>query len=207
MDKKICTKCKIEKVTSDFSLRSDTGKYRNQCKKCTKKRTDTYRINNPETFKRANKKYREKNKKKLNIYSKNHYRNNIWKYLLRNIKARCENLNDIYYKDYGGRGIKCLINESELKELWFRDQAYNLKKPSIDRIDNDGNYEYGNCQFIEMTENSAKDKRKPILQYDKQGKFIREWDSIASVQNIFNITACCKNKVKSAGGFIWRYKN
>ena len=65
-----------------------------------------------------------------------------WLYLLVDIKKRCNNPKNISYKTYGGRGIKCLITASELKELWFRDNAYYLEHPSIDRIDNDGNYTF-----------------------------------------------------------------
>lgn len=53
--------------------------------------------------------------------------------------------------------------------------------------------------------------KKPILQYDKQGNFIKEWSSISEAGkelNIHysNIPACCKGKKKTVGGFIWRYK-
>ena len=47
----------------------------------------------------------------------------------------------------------------ELKFLWFRDKAYLLKKPSIDRIDPDGHYEVTNCRYIELSENSRNARR------------------------------------------------
>lgn len=54
-------------------------------------------------------------------------------------------------------------------------------------------------------------KSKSVLQFDKEGNFIREWSSIIAVKNELGIdqsaiTQCCKNKRKSAGKFVWRYK-
>ncbi len=69
------------------------------------------------------------------------------------IKGRCERKSQSSYKDYGAKGIKCLITKDEVKYLWFRDNAMKLKKPSIDRIDRKGHYEILNCRFIEMSEN------------------------------------------------------
>jgi len=57
------------------------------------------------------------------------------------------------YKYYGGKGVKCLITEGEIKQLMERDGFWNMEKPSIDREDSNGNYEFSNCRFIEMTEN------------------------------------------------------
>ena len=51
---------------------------------------------------------------------------------------------------------------------------------------------------------------KKIIQYDKQGNFIKTWDYISQIQEELGINrncvgACCRGKYKSAGGFIWRY--
>ena len=55
---------------------------------------------------------------------------------------------------------------------------------------------------------------KPIIQYDKDGNFIKEWDSITEAAkelgvNGGNITLVCQEKLhhKTAYGFIWKYKN
>ena len=52
--------------------------------------------------------------------------------------------------------------------------------------------------------------RKKINQYDLNNNFVKTWDSMYSIEkelNIFrtNIFQCCKGKLKTAGGFIWRY--
>lgn len=52
---------------------------------------------------------------------------------------------------------------------------------------------------------------KQVAQYDKQThELIKVWDSVMDVQrelgiNQGNVSACCKEKRKSAGGFIWKY--
>lgn len=57
-------------------------------------------------------------------------------------------------------------------------------------------------------------RSKPVLQCTKDGELIREWECIRDAEielGIWNqnITHCCKRKYgyKTAGGFIWRYKN
>lgn len=50
---------------------------------------------------------------------------------------------------------------------------------------------------------------KPILQYDKNGNFIREWASTAEMTKelgIKEIYYVLKGERKTAGGFIWKYK-
>lgn len=52
--------------------------------------------------------------------------------------------------------------------------------------------------------------KKPIIQYDTNNTFIKEWESAKDAENltkIKNISACCKNKRKTAGGYIWKFKN
>lgn len=54
-------------------------------------------------------------------------------------------------------------------------------------------------------------KRKPIIQYSTDMKMIKKWDGAKTASNELNIdissiTKCCKNKLKTAGGFIWKYE-
>lgn len=53
--------------------------------------------------------------------------------------------------------------------------------------------------------------KKPIIQHNLDGEFIREWESAtdaASFYNInkVNITKCCLGKNKTSNGYIWKYK-
>ena len=72
-----------------------------------------------------------------------------------NARLRCNNPANKDYCYYGGRGIKFLMTIEDLKTIWLRDKAHLMKKPSIDRINNDGNYHLNNCRFIELRKNSA----------------------------------------------------
>lgn len=133
-----------------------------------------------------------------------------WKRVLTNIKTRCNNKNATQYKYYGGKGIKCLITEEEIKELWFRDKAYLMKNPSIDRENSNLNYTFNNCRFIEININTQRTFEKIILQYDLKDNFIKKWDSTAQVVkelNIIqqNISSVARGLRKQAGGFKWKY--
>ena len=83
-----------------------------------------------------------------------------WKQTWMKINRRCNNPKDSVYKYYGGRGIQNLITEEELKLLWCRDNAVQMKRPSIDRIDNNGNYTFDNCRYIEQRDNSIKSNKE-----------------------------------------------
>ena len=49
---------------------------------------------------------------------------------------------------------------------------------------------------------------KPVLQYDLEGNFIKEWSSITEAKKNIqgDIYACCYGRQKNAGGFYWEYK-
>ena len=54
-------------------------------------------------------------------------------------------------------------------------------------------------------------RSKPILQYDVNNNIIKEWPNAAKASEILNIkvASICnvlKNRAKTAGGFIWKYK-
>jgi len=83
-----------------------------------------------------------------------------------NIRSRCLNPNSQRYHRYGGRGIT--FHEGWHDFAVFRDWAYangyvdqpadtpRKDRLSIDREDNDGNYEPANCEWITRSENSTR---------------------------------------------------
>ncbi|KKN70029.1 hypothetical protein LCGC14_0434760 [marine sediment metagenome] len=127
-----------------------------------------------------------------------------------NAKQRCKS----NFKNYGSRGIKLLMTKDDFEYLWYRDKAHLMDRPTIDRIDNDGDYALQNCRFIELRENCCRnhDLRKKVTQHTIEGKFIKEWIGIVDLSKTLNISRtaiqnCLKGLSKSAGGYRWGYTN
>lgn len=62
-----------------------------------------------------------------------------------------------------------------------------------------------------ISESSKGKNSKPIIQYSKSGEFIKEWGSITEASEYLNkyhnnICSCLKGKIKSAYGYMWKYK-
>jgi len=120
------------------------------------KRIKKYNQTHKEEIKEYYKKYCQKNREKIKDRIKKWKKKKRYYNHYVSAKRRCNNPKGKDYKYYGEKGIKMLMTLEDFKYLWFRDKAYLLKKPSIDRIDNDGNYILKNCRFIEMIDNSKK---------------------------------------------------
>lgn len=53
------------------------------------------------------------------------------------------------------------------------------------------------------------ERRKPVLQYDKNGNFIKEWDCAFDAEKIYNdrhINDCCRGTRRIASNYQWRFK-
>lgn len=103
-------------------------------------------------------------------YNRRYYKIRPWLRFYKHIERRCNSVKHISYPDYGGRGIKNLLTKEDVKILWFLDEAYDLKRPSIDRIDSDGNYTIENCRFIELSENLSRARSCPKCGYSGRPK-------------------------------------
>lgn len=84
---------------------------------------------------------------------------NVWA----NMKYRCNNENMPYYKDYGGRGIK-VCDEWQNSFQAFYDYVSKLphfgeEGYSLDRINNDGNYEPNNVRWATQKEQNTNRRR------------------------------------------------
>jgi hypothetical protein len=90
---------------------------------------------------------------------KKHYLYSTWN----DMKQRCINPKHKAYNNYGGRGIKVCDRWLESFENFLQDMGDRPLGHSIDRINNDGNYESFNCRWatpIQQIKNRRPLKKK-----------------------------------------------
>lgn len=124
----------------------------------------------------------------------NNYLNNL------NISARLSKhrTSDCYYTVISGannilRFYNYLYNDSHI--------FLKRKKEKFDK-------------WIDFRLNNKGSHNKPILQFTKDGKFVKQWTTGAMAARFLNkksadsaISLCCNGKAKTAYGFYWQYKN
>jgi hypothetical protein len=89
---------------------------------------------------------------------------NIWV----GLKGRCNNPNDARYDRYGGRGISvCEEWDKSFQSFydWAISNGYS-DELTIDRIDNDGNYEPSNCKWSTTAEQARNTRRNVYIKYN-----------------------------------------
>ena len=84
-----------------------------------------------------------------------------------NMRYRCEKEYNTHYDRYGGRGIKVCDEWSsfEVFERWARSNGYS-DNLTIDRIDNNGNYEPDNCRWVDMVTQSRNKENSRMITYN-----------------------------------------
>ena len=99
-------------------------------------------------------------------------------------------------------------NPDKLTQINHKDEnPSNNNVTNLEWCDSKYNNNYGT-----RNQRVAEKLSKPVLQYTKDEKFVREWKSTKDVQRNLGyyhslISECCNVKRKSAYGFLWKYKN
>ncbi len=92
-----------------------------------------------------------------------------------NMKTRCLNLNNDRYKDYGGRGIR-ICKKWMLFEGFYEDMGERPEGLTLERIDNNGNYELGNCKWSNPREQANNTRTNRILKHDGLFLTVAQWE-------------------------------
>ena len=114
---------------------------------------------------------------------------------------RCNNKNHKRYADYGGRGIKVCDRWMESFENFLEDMKDTYQPGlSIDRINNDGNYEPSNCQWSTRKE-QQRNKRTTKLTLEIVNEIRNSKISIRKLAMIYNVSVSLIREIKS--NIVW----
>ena len=106
------------------------------------------------------------------------------------MNQRCYNKNQKAYKNYGGRGIR-VCDRWRGKTGFLNFIADMGERPTsvhtLDRIDNNGNYEASNCRWATRAEQNRNKRDNKLLTYGGVTKTVSEWgESLGSDVNLVN---------------------
>lgn len=90
------------------------------------------------------------------------------------MKRRCLNLNHPDYKNYGARGIKFHDDWNDFQNFYRYVGEPPSSKHTLDRVDNDGNYEPGNVRWALMTHQIWNQRKKKNSSSQYKGVFLTD---------------------------------
>lgn len=93
----------------------------------------------------------------------------------KSMKTRCYNPNYRCYHRYGGRGIKICDRWKNSLANFVSDMGPRDKGCSIDRINNDGDYEPGNCRWSSQIVQTNNTERNVRLTFQNRTQTVAQW--------------------------------
>lgn len=108
------------------------------------------------------------------------------------IKSRCLNPNVPDFKRYGGRGIRICDRWRDDFAAFLADMGHRPSGAhSIDRINNDGDYEPGNCRWATKKE-QANNRRRPVVLLCRRGHELTESNAYSSPKGKRRCRTCSR---------------
>lgn len=95
------------------------------------------------------------------------------------MKARCFNKNTEHYSDYGGRGITVCDRWRDSFDLFYEDVSklphFGEDGYSLNRIDNDGNYEPGNVEWADSVVQNNNKRNNRLVTFNDKTQTVAKW--------------------------------
>jgi hypothetical protein len=199
LNKKLCANCKEIKHSSNFykntKLKNGLHSY---CKDCSREIRKTH------------------NRTKKGLITR------MYLHQLENSKLRKHN-KPSYSKEEFIIWIESNNDFDTLYNNWVSSEFNKNLAPSVDRIDDYRGYSFDNIRLTTWGDNRNKYfssvrnriNKKALVgveKYDKTGVFLNEYDSIKDANldtniNMSDISQCCQSRRKTAGGYVWKFKN
>lgn len=100
-----------------------------------------------------------------------------WKSMLQ----RCCNRSNPAWGRYGGRGIAVCKRWRNSFQSFAQDMGDRPEGTTLDRINNDGDYEPGNCRWATHSEQARNKRNNSLLTIDGVTRCIPEWADISGI--------------------------
>lgn len=105
----------------------------------------------------------------------------IWEGI--NYRCNCKNINSQNYKNYYLRNIKICdewANDFMNFYNWAINSGYS-DNLTIDRIDNNGDYEPNNCRWVNYKTQANNRRNNIIIKYNNEKRTLKEWSEILGI--------------------------
>jgi hypothetical protein len=91
------------------------------------------------------------------------------------MRQRCNNPNSTAFADYGGRGIKVCDRWQESFANFVADMGVRPPRHSLERIENNGNYEPGNCRWATQRDQMNNRRCNRFIEIDGKRQTLAQW--------------------------------
>ncbi len=126
------------------------------------------------------------------------------------MKQRCSNPNNAAYYRYGGRGIRVCERWINSFEEFLNDMGECPDGLTIERKNNDGNYEPGNCRWATEMEQASNTSRSNHITHNGETHHASEWARILNIPvgtlNGRVFRGCSVDRILSQSKFINQWK-
>lgn len=91
------------------------------------------------------------------------------------MKNRCYNKNSPDYPTWGGRGIRVCDRWMDYEKFLEDMESTHKKGLTLDRIDNNGNYEKSNCRWVDRAVQNRNRRDNIVIEYAGKSMPLTTW--------------------------------